>query len=301
VTKLAITGGTGFVGSHLIAQAVAAGHEVRALTRRAQPATEGVIWSEGALDRPDSLAALVQGCDAVIHVAGVINGDKQAFIQGNVVGTENMVEATAQAGIRRFIHISSLAAREPQLSTYGWSKSISEEPVIAAGLDWTIIRPPAIYGPGDREMLELFRMARWRLMPLPSGGHISVIHAADLCRLILACLGSETSSARTYEPDDGREGGWATQDFARAVGHAVGRRVLPLPLSKSLLMLGARTDRLVRGAKAKLTADRVAYFCHPDWTASPNAHPPAELWRAEVATGSGLIETAKWYRAAGWL
>jgi nucleoside-diphosphate-sugar epimerase len=91
-----------------------------------------------------------------VHVAGVINGDKAAFTQGNIAGTENMVEAAAQAGVRRFIHISSLAAREPQLSTYGWSKSVSEEPVIAAGLNWTIIRPPAIYGPGDREMLDLF-------------------------------------------------------------------------------------------------------------------------------------------------
>jgi nucleoside-diphosphate-sugar epimerase len=299
--KLAITGGTGFVGTHLIAQAVAAGHEVRALARRPQPATEGVVWSEGALDRPDSLAALVQGCDAVIHVAGVINGDKQAFTQGNIVGTENMVEAAAQAGIRRFIHISSLAAREPQLSTYGWSKSVSEEPVIAAGLDWTIIRPPAIYGPGDREMLELFRLARWRLIPLPPGGHLSVIHVADLCRLVLACLGNGASFGRTYEPDDGRAGGWDMRDFARAIGRAVGRRILPLPIPKGVLMLGAGTDRLIRRGKAKLTADRVAYFCHPDWAASPFAHPPAELWHAGIATDAGLAETAAWYRAKGWL
>ncbi|WP_404711307.1 NAD-dependent epimerase/dehydratase family protein [Sphingomonas sp. MMS24-J13] len=299
--KLAITGGTGFVGSHLIAQAVAAGHEVRALTRRPQPAAEGVSWSEGALDRPDSLAALVQDCDAVIHVAGVINGDTQAFTHGNIVGTENMVEAAAQAGIRRFIHISSLAAREPQLSTYGWSKSISEEPVIAAGLDWTIIRPPAIYGPGDREMLELFRLARWRLVPLPPGGNLSVIHVADLCRLILTCLAAEASFGRTYEPDDGREGGWGTKDFARAIGHAVGRRVLPLPIPKGLLMLGARTDRLIRRGKAKLTPDRVAYFCHPDWAAAPHAQPPVALWQAEVGTERGLADTAQWYRTAGWL
>ena len=299
--RLAITGGTGFVGSHLIGQAVAGGHEVRALTRRPQPPAEGIVWSEGALDRPDSLAALVQGCDAVVHVAGVINGDAAAFTAGNIVGTENMVDAAAQAGIRRFIHISSLAAREPQLSAYGRSKSVSEEPVIAAGLNWTIIRPPAIYGPADRELLELFRLARWRLIPLPPGGHLSVIHVADLCRLILACLDGEISLGRTYEPDDGRKGGWGMTEFARAIGRAVGRRVLPLPIPKRLLMLGADTDRLIRRGKAKLTPDRVEYFCHPDWAASPHAHPPAELWRALVPTEQGLTETARWYREKGWL
>jgi nucleoside-diphosphate-sugar epimerase len=299
--KLAITGGTGFVGSHLVAQAVAAGHEVRALTRRPQPPSDGVSWSEGALDRPDSLSALVQGCDAVVHVAGVINGDKAAFTQGNIVGTENMVDAAAQAGIRRFVSISSLAAREPRLSTYGWSKSVAEEPVIAAGLDWTIIRPPAIYGPGDREMLDLFRLARWRMIPLPPGGRLSVIHVGDLCRLILMCLGTEATFGRTYEPDDGREVGWGTVEFAHAIGRAVGRRVLPLPIPRPMLSLVSGADRLIRRGKAKLTADRVAYFCHPDWTASPHAHPPAELWHAEIETEDGLAETARWYRAEGWL
>ena len=299
--KLAITGGTGFVGTHLIALAVAAGHEVRALTRRSQPPQPGVTWSEGALDRPDSLAALVQGCDAVIHVAGVINGSKEAFAAGNISGTENMVEATAQAGIRRFIHISSLAAREPQLSTYGWSKAVSEEPVIAAGFDWTIIRPPAIYGPGDRELFELFRIARFGVVPLPPRSRLSMLHVADLCRLILACLDSENGVARTYEPDDGRDGGWSAPDLARAIGRAVGRRVLPLPIPKRLMLAGVGIDRLIRRGNAKLTRDRVEYYCHPDWSAAPHAHPPAELWQASIGTDQGLIETALWYRAQGWL
>jgi nucleoside-diphosphate-sugar epimerase len=299
--KLAITGGTGFVGSHLIAMAAAAGHQVRALTRRPQPARDGVEWSEGALDRPDSLAALVQGCDAVVHVAGIVNGDRAAFVEGNIAGTENMVEAAAQGGVRRFLYISSLAAREPQLSTYGWSKCVSEEPVIAAGLNWTILRPPAIYGPGDRDLLELFRLARLRVVPLPSKGRMSLIHVADLCRLILACLDNGMSFGRTYEPDDGRPGGWGTAELAGAIGRAVGRRVLPLPIPRRMMMLGASADRLVRRRRARLTADRVAYFSHPDWTAAPHAHPPADLWQAEVETQAGLAATARWYRANGWL
>jgi uncharacterized protein YbjT (DUF2867 family) len=299
--KLAITGGTGFVGSHLIEHALAAGHTVNALTRRAQTAQAGLVWVDGALDRPESLSRLVDGCDAVIHVAGVINGDREAFRLGNIVGTEHVLDAASRAGIARFIHISSLAAREPSLSAYGWSKAESEEPVIAAGSEWTIIRPPAIYGPRDREMLELFRFAARRVVPLPPGGRLSVIHAADLCDLILACLDRPESHGRTFEPDDGRPGGWSSAELARAIGAAVGRRVLPLPLPRSLLIGVSTADRLVRRSRAKLTRDRVNYFTHPDWTASVHAQPPASLWHAAIPTEQGLAATARWYRAHGWL
>lgn len=299
--RLAVTGGTGFVGGHLIGRALAAGHEVKALARRPQPPRAGLAWIDGALDRPDSLVRLADGCDAVVHVAGVINGDRAAFAAGNIAGTEAMVGAAAAAGVGRFVHVSSLAAREPKLSAYGWSKCVAEEPVIAAGGDWTIIRPPAIYGPGDREMLELFRLARRRVVPLPPGGRLSVIAVEDLCGLILSLLDAPASFARTFEPDDGRPGGWSTVELARAIGRAVGRRVLPLPIPRRALLLGARADRLVRGAGAKLTADRVNYFCHPDWTAAAHARPPAELWRPATPTDEGLAATARWYAAEGWL
>ena len=299
--RIAVTGGTGFVGSHLIDIALAAGHEVNALTRRTQPARDGVTWIEGALDRPASLAGLCAGGDAAIHVAGVINGDAEAFHQGNVIGTEAMIAAATGAGIGRFIHISSLSAREPQLSAYGRSKCESERPVIAMAGNWTIIRPPAIYGPRDREMLELFRFARFGVVPLPPGGRVSIIHVIDLCRLMLDCLGDAASHGRTYEPDDGRNGGWKPSEIAKAIGHAVGRRVLPLIIPKALLPLGVRIDRLTRGKKAKLTQDRVDYFCHPDWTSAPHAQPPADLWHAQIPTEEGLAATARWYRVEGWL
>eukprot|EP01035_Chromulina_nebulosa_P009029 gene9028-12205_t len=122
-----MTGGTGFVGARLIQQALDAGHELRALTRRPQAARPGLHWIEGALDDSASLAVLVEGADAVIHVAGVVNApDRAGFAAGNIAGTEAMLAATEAAGIRRFVHVSSLAAREPDLSTYGWSKAEAE-------------------------------------------------------------------------------------------------------------------------------------------------------------------------------
>jgi uncharacterized protein YbjT (DUF2867 family) len=299
---LAVTGGTGFVGRHLLRMAAAAGYEVRALTRRAQEPEEGITWVEGALDRPETLAALCEGADAVIHIAGLINGDRAAFEAVNAGGTAAMIDAARKAGVRRFVHVSSLAAREPDLSAYGWSKAKSERIVAASGLDWTILRPPAVYGPGDRETMELFRMARRGLVALPPHGRFSVIHVADLCRLILAVVPDARTVAESYEPDDGREGGWAHRDFARALAGAYGRRApLTLALPRRILSIAARIDRAVRGADARLTADRVGYYCHPDWTAAAERRPPPALWRPEVDTEAGIAETAAWYRAKGWM
>jgi uncharacterized protein YbjT (DUF2867 family) len=302
MSVIAITGGTGFVGAHLIDLAIARGHRVRALARRPQPQREGVVWIEGSLERRESLGRLVEGCAAVIHVAGIINGSDEEFRRGNVLGTEAIIDAAVEAGIARFIHVSSLAAREPGLSAYGRSKCQSEQSVIASGGHWTIVRPPAIYGPGDREILEFFRVAKTGIVPLPPGGALSLIAVADLCRLLLACLDSRASIARLYEPDDGREGGWSHVEFARMIGQAIGKkRVIPVPLSKRLLAAGSWLGRRIPGPLAKLTPDRVAYFSHPDWTASPARRPPADVWSPEIETPQGLADTAVWYRAHDWL
>ena len=301
MSRIAITGGTGFVGTNLIDMAIARGHDVRALTRRPQPPRSGLVWIDGALDQPGSLTRLVEGCGSVIHVAGVINGSDEEFRRGNVIGTEAMVDAAGRAGIKRFVHVSSLAAREPGLSAYGRSKAESEESVIASGGDWTIIRPPAVYGPGDREILELFRIARTGVVPLPPRGSLSVIAVSDLCRLLLDCLDRRATITQMYEPDDGHAGGWSHAEFARLIGRAIGRRVLPLSVPERLLRWVSTADARIRKERAKLTADRVAYFCHPDWTVSAAKRPPSDIWQPRIETAQGLADTAAWYRTEGWL
>ncbi len=298
----ALTGGTGFVGKRLIALATEAGHQIRALTRRPQPAQPGVTWIEGALDTPPALATLVDGADAVIHVAGVVNAaDRAGFAHGNIDGTQAMIDATVAARITRFVHVSSLTGREPTLSNYGWSKAESERRVETSPLAWTIVRPPAVYGPGDMEMLDTFRVAKLGIALTPPKGRIAVIHVDDLARLLLV-LAASTDHGDIYEPDDGTPNGWSHAEFlGAAIGEAVGRRVTAIALPRPLLDLAARTDRLFRGNRAKLTADRVGYMCHPDWTADPAKRPPTALWRPEVATPQGLAETAAWYRAQGLL
>jgi nucleoside-diphosphate-sugar epimerase len=300
--RLAITGGTGFVGSHLLDAALAAGHSVGALTRRDQPPRERVDWIAGDLSSRDALEQLVRDADAVIHVAGTINTPNAAgFEEGNVAGTLAMLAAATAGGIHRFVHVSSLAAREPKLSLYGASKQRAEELVHSSGLDWAIVRPPAVYGPGDKETLELFRMAKLGLMLMPPKGRVSVIHADDLARLLLALADASAPVNCLVEPDDGRPGGWSHREFAKTLADAVGTRATVISSPGILLRLAAHADQLFRGEKAKLTTDRAAYFSHRNWVVEPKRAAPVELWRPQIETVQGLKDTAAWYREKGWL
>lgn len=305
MSLLAITGATGFVGRATLDKALAAGHRVRALARSRQDERAGIEWIPGSLENSAALDRLVRGADAVIHIAGVVNApDRAGFEAGNAVGTAALTEAMLLSGTRRLVHVSSLAAREPDLSDYGWSKAEAERYVRTSGLDWTMVRPPAIYGPGDAELLELFRMAARGLVLLPPHGRLSLIHVDDLAELLvrLAADAPDMANGATYEVDDGRPGGWTHKELAHAIGTAVGRRsVLALPLPSSLVRLGARIDRRVRGDRARLTPDRAAYFCHEDWVAAPALHVPDTLWRPLIATPEGLAQTARAYRERGHL
>jgi len=300
---LAMTGATGFVGGATMRDAVAAGWHVRALTRRPQPARDGVTWIMGALDDKDSLAEMAAGADAVMHIAGVVNvPTRAAFEAGNATATANVIDAARGASVTRFIHVSSLAAREPGLSNYGWSKERAEAVVQGSGLDWTIVRPPAVFGPGDTEMLDLFRMARRGIALVPSG-RMSAIYVDELARLLVTLAADRDASiGQIYEPDDGKPTGWSHRGFARAVARAVGRQRLSTVATPALLLkAGGRLDTFVRRSRAKLTPDRARYIAHPDWVATEGACPPAELWRPERDTDDALAETVRWYRREGWL
>ena len=300
---IAVTGGTGFVGQALLDLAASEGVIVKALARQPQEKRDGVKWVKGDLANKRALGTLVKGAEAVIHIAGVVNAaDPAAFEVGNVAGTLAVVEAALKAGVPRLIFVSSLSAREPGLSAYGLSKSRAEKLVKASAIDWTIVRPPAIYGPRDREMFELFRSAKWGVIPTPKQGRASMLHVDDLARLLLALVpGGEAVTHHTFEPDDGKRGGWEHYELARAIGWAVGRRPKVLGLSKRTMEWAAKADGMLRGAKAKLTPDRVGYLTHPDWVVSHGARIPFEIWRPRIETREGLKATAQWYRQQGWL
>ena len=300
---IAMTGGTGFVGQALIDLAAAKDVKLRSLARTIPEDRRGVEWVQGDLANKGALAKLVDGADAVLHIAGQVKArDTDEFEAANVTGTLNVIEATLDARVPRLLFVSSLAAREPALSRYGASKLRAEKLVMASGLDWTIIRPPAVYGPRDGEMLDLFEMATMRVVPMPKEGHASLIHVGDLARLLLAAIPStEETTSQIFEPDDGKPGGWEHRELARAIGWAVGSRPFVPRLGKGMLNFAAKMDGILRRDGAKLTPDRVGYMCHPDWVSDPAAQPPDTLWKPKIPTREGLKATAKWYRENKWL
>lgn len=302
---MALTGATGFVGSHTLEAALAAGHQVRALTRREQPPVDGVTWVRGDLGDTAALAALVAGADVVIHVAGLTNTpDPAEFTPANVTGTAHVIAAMKAAKLKRLVFVSSLAARKPDLSAYGASKAAAETLVEASGLDWTTVRPPGVYGPRDVDYLEMFRTAKLSFVPLPPGGASSIIHVIDLARLLVGLAAGNVAATKkqTYEPDDGREGGWSHNELAEAIGKAIGKRWVFAPhLPEGLLSIAAKVDGALRGSGAKLTPDRVGYMCHPNWVSRSDRKPPAGIWQPRIAGEEGLKATAEWYRREGWL
>lgn len=301
---VAVTGGTGFVGQAVLDVLERERIAVRALARNVpsekRTRTE---WISGSLSDRASLDRLVQGTDRVLHIAGLTTSiDPSELDLANVRGTSRLLDATVKAGIARFVFVSSLAAREPELSAYGKSKAEAERLVAQSGLAATIVRPPAVYGPRDRDMLELFRAARWGIVPMPPTGRSSLIHVDDLAECLVALLRAEVGSVdRTFEVDDGRAGGWSHRELAKGIGRAVGRDPFVPHLSRGLLAGLSRLDRLFRGRQAKLTADRVGYMTHPDWVIDGGRRVPERIWSPRIPSEEGLAATARWYRARGWL
>ncbi|WP_246048393.1 NAD-dependent epimerase/dehydratase family protein [Hankyongella ginsenosidimutans] len=227
---VALTGGTGFVGAAILSALTAAGYPVRTLARVDRPDLPGITWIRGDLRTPDSLRALTDGADVVIHCAGAIKAlDAQGFLEVNALGTKRLLDACAGRALR-FVHISSLAARAPSLSAYAGSKAAAERAVMESGLDWLILRPGAVYGPGDRATLSLFQAVKWGVAPVFSEARAAVVHVADVASAVLAGL----TQGRGIVADlhDGAPGGGYTQlEIFRMIGAALGKtpRVLHIP------------------------------------------------------------------------
>jgi UDP-glucose 4-epimerase len=302
---LALTGATGFVGSRVASLAT---QPVRALARRPQRAHGSITWVMGDLDDTRALARLCDGAAAVIHIAGVVNAaDAAGFQAGNVRGTANVLAAARSAGVSRFVHVSSLAAREPGLSLYGASKADAEHLVMASPLDWVIVRPPGVYGPGDREMLDLFKLAKLGLGLAPGGpdARVSLIHVDDLARALLV-LAAGGPSRDVLELDDGggARGGYAHAEHAAAIGAALGKQVRMIPIGDGLLNgAAAVASRLAgwRGQLPTLSRDRARYLAHPDWVARGGNARIADLWQPRFGLADGMADTVAGYRAKGWL
>jgi nucleoside-diphosphate-sugar epimerase len=329
--SVALTGGSGFVGGHILRRLVAEGWQVRALTRRrgGLPAVEGAQTGRatsgsvtpgsvtpvlGDLESAEALAELVAGVDAVIHCAGLVAARRKAdFLRVNAAGTAGLLRAATAGGHSpRFVLISSLAAREPQLSPYAHSKRQAEEELrrLGAALNWRVLRPAVVYGPGDRATLPLFRQFLRGLALVPGGGgRFSMIYVEDLAAAAVAALAPELPAGGLLEPDDGTAGGYGWPEVLAAAGRLAGRPVRAVTVPRALQRLAAALSTagaLVSGRPAVLSQGKVNEFGHPDWVCRPRPPGAPSLsdcisWRPAVGLDEGFSKTVAWYKAAGWL
>lgn len=321
--RAAVTGGSGFVGSHLVERLRAQGHEVVALARSA--AAWGALEALGArvvagdLDDTAALARLCDGAELVFHVAGLVAARSEAeFLRVNRDGCGRVAAAARAAGARRLVLVSSLSVSGPTVpgrpldesgapapvTPYGRSKAAGEQAARASGVACTIVRPPAVYGPRDREFLRLFRLVRRGLLPLPGGGtqELSLVHAADLAEALVAAARSEACRGGVYHAAGPER---VTQrELAALVGRAVGRtaRLLPLPpAAVSVTLALSRLAARLRGRATLLGPDKLPELLAPAWTCSSAALSRDAGWQARIPLAEGLRATADWYRGAGWL
>ena len=328
--RVLVTGATGFIGGALASLLAARGDRVRALVRSASRTAPlealDVELARGDVADPASLRAAVEGCQAVVHLAGAVKAlrDRDLF-QANGEGTRHLVAACVAAPARpRLVYVSSLAAAGPSpsgrprteddpaapVSRYGESKLAGERAVrLAAGaIAASIVRPPVVYGPGDKELMpQLLRMARLGLVVRAGSQEkkFSVVHVADLCQGILDVLdrGLPVGAAGgegTYFFEDGADRSW--DEIALAACDALGRhaRVLALPevVSTAAAAAASALSALTRRPSV-LSLDKLREIRETAWTCS-SARARRELgWAPRFALREGMADAVRWFQARG--
>ena len=316
-----VTGATGFLGGHLLTSLRREGHSIHVWARASSDVSGlgDVGVSRGAWTDAEALREAMRGCDVVVHAAG---GGKVLRIadiyRTNVDSTRAVVEAAVAAGVPRFVLVSSLAAcgasnagrprvesdpPEP-LSHYGRSKLQAEGVLLeATALHGIIIRPPAVYGPGDTRMVALYRAASRGVLPMVAPeGSLSLVYGPDCADVIVRASVTDVPSGRAYFVADGEP--HPRVEFARQIGAAVGRRVRVVPVPGALVRAAGAINEAVGRARGKsviLSRDKAADMCAPHQTCD------ASLAREELGFVStldfeeGARVTAAAYREAGWI
>jgi nucleoside-diphosphate-sugar epimerase len=313
--RVLITGATGFVGSH-IAQAFAeAGYEVRC-GARASSSTRWIPDLERVeldLSRKGDLSGALENVDLVVHAAGITRARRaEDYHAVNAEGTKKL--AAAALGVRRFVLISSLAARGPDddgraqdhpESAYGRSKLAAEAYLhgFGAQMEAVVLRPAAVYGPRDTDLLPLFRMASAGWLPLPSGANLlQPVYAEDVAGAALAAASRPGSGFGPFPVAETSRYTW--EDVVAGLEGAVGRTVRAVRLPAAAFTLAGRAAECAArpfSAVPFFDERRARDLALRTWTCDTSATERALGWRAEVSLSEGLGRTARWYAQAGWL
>ena len=301
MTTVALTGATGFIGNVLLKHLTSRGFRIKALhrPRSAPPSTsiDSVEWQAGDLNNVDSLRKLVANVNAVVHCAGAVRGATQKqFEQTNTEGVARLLQAAREQKVSRFLLMSSLAAREPALSAYASSKKSGEDILLRDGgkISWDILRPPAVYGPGDREMLPLLKLIKRGIVPIIGGekGRFSLLYVDDLAEAVSCLLKSDASrQGQCFELHDGNPGGYTWQQIASIATELNGRKARCFSIPRCLMeVVGQANARLARlgNYRPMLTPGKVRELFHPDWACDNAAITRATGWQPQVLFPEGM-------------
>ncbi len=302
--RIALTGATGFVGSHLIKNLLSRGYLVNALARKEQQTEDGVQWIYGDLENENALAKLIEDCDTVINVAGLIKAKKTSdFMSANAHAVTKLKSISKKSPHNPlFIQISSFAARERHLSDYAESKYQGEEILkIGDEVRWTILRPPAVYGPGDIETLKIFKVVKsgFAFFPANKNNRVSWIHISDLCDAIATLVETENCENTTFEVDDGAPDGYSHEEFFKITAKVMDKSVISTTIPKPVLKIIGSTNQVLgklMNYAPMVTSKKVNEICHSDWVLNKNIDFKTTGWHPKIRLEDGLKETLDWYK-----
>jgi len=294
---VALTGATGFIGTALTNTFSQAGIKVRALSRKKRVSNNSVEWIEGDMHSPLALKKLVQDADTVIHCAGNVRGkSKLEFLSINQGGTENLLTACKeQKNIQRFLLISSLAAKQPDLSWYAFSKHAAEQTLLSYKdhiPSSTVFRPTAVYGPGDKEIRPLLKGIKMGLLARPAAKtNFSLIHINDLVSAINLWARHPTAVNGVYELDDGTANGYNWDKLIDLAQQHWGKSVFSISVPIGLLKILANTNlkiaRLLRYSPM-LTPGKVREILYPDWVCDNSDLSTAIEWHPSIQLSQAM-------------
>ncbi|MBI4042754.1 MAG: NAD(P)-dependent oxidoreductase [Deltaproteobacteria bacterium] len=325
--KTLVSGASGFIGGFLAEQLVASGHQVSCLVRKSSSLqylnSLLVETRPGSLEDPDSLCAAVRDVEVVYHLAGVTAESRSGdFARVNSQGTANLVNACLTAGkkLKKFVYVSSIAAAGPAmdrtplreehpprpLSLYGKSKLAGEEAAAAAShaFSVTIVRPPAVYGPRDRDILTFFKLIHSGIKPILLGGerYFNLIFVKDLVEGIALSASKMEEGCEIYYLSEERPYSWT--EVMQTIESALGKRALPLPIPLFLLKTISHATHFISrwtGKSFPLTPDKVAEIEQRYWICDISKARNQLGFTAKTALEGGFFLTAEWYREQGWL
>ena len=324
--RVLLTGGSGFVGMHVARALQAEGHELRLLLR---PTSDTSFVDDlsferavGDLRQPQTLRAACQGVDAVVHAAALLRTVRQReFMQSNREGTKHLAEAASNAGVERFLYISSIAAQGPApsrapeppetvlhpVSAYGRSKAAGEEELLAyqGRYPITILRPPMIYGPADTGLQAFFWLARRGVSArLGDGGNlVDAIFGPDLAEAIAAILRAPAQELSRYHVC-GQDGPFTWNDLLSTLERVAGRRLWIPSLAPSVFHGFARCSELwaaLSRTEPMLDRTRVVEMRQPAWICDPSSLIRDTGWQPDTKLEDGMRQTMDWYREHGWV